>query len=74
MPFTQRPGLGSPRQTSPREHRHIVRNARVQPTASFAAIQAQVSPSLGSPVSSRAIQRRWLKDIWDRGAHYLLCP
>ncbi|GFU38301.1 transposable element Tcb2 transposase [Trichonephila clavipes] len=40
-----------------REDRHIVINARVQPTASSAAIQAQVAPSLGAPVSSRTIRR-----------------
>ncbi|GFU87826.1 transposable element Tcb2 transposase [Trichonephila clavipes] len=34
-----------------------LRNARVQPTASSAAIQAQVAPSLGVPVSSRIIRR-----------------
>ncbi|GFV78558.1 transposable element Tcb1 transposase [Trichonephila clavipes] len=50
-------GLGRPRQTSHREDRHIVRNARVQPTASSAAIQAQVAPSLEAPVSSRTIRR-----------------
>ncbi|GFT19042.1 transposable element Tcb2 transposase [Trichonephila clavipes] len=47
----------SPRQTSCQEDHHIVRNARVQPTASSAAIQAQVEPSLGAPVSSRSIRR-----------------
>ncbi|GFT29187.1 transposable element Tcb2 transposase [Trichonephila clavipes] len=47
-----------PRQTSRREDRHIVRNARGQPTASSAAIQAQVAPSLSVPVSSQTIQRR----------------
>ncbi|GFV67059.1 transposable element Tcb1 transposase [Trichonephila clavipes] len=36
----------------------IVRNARVQPIASSAAIQAWVTPSLGPPVSSRTIRRR----------------
>ncbi|GFX80764.1 transposable element Tcb2 transposase [Trichonephila clavipes] len=41
MSFTRRLGSGRPRQTSHREDRHIVRNARVQPTASSAAIQAQ---------------------------------
>ncbi|GFS67983.1 transposable element Tcb2 transposase [Trichonephila clavipes] len=56
--FTRRQGSGRPRQTSRREDRHIVRNARVQPTASSAAIQAQVSPSLGASVSSRTIRRR----------------
>ncbi|GFV44402.1 transposable element Tcb2 transposase [Trichonephila clavipes] len=58
MSFTQRPGSGCPRQTSRREDRHIVRNARVQPTASSAALQAQVAPSLGAPVSSQTIRRR----------------
>ncbi|GFU78911.1 HTH_Tnp_Tc3_2 domain-containing protein [Trichonephila clavipes] len=57
MSFTRRPGSGHPRQTSRREDRHIVRNARVQPTASSAAIQAQVAPSLGAPVASRTIRR-----------------
>ncbi|GFX40087.1 transposable element Tcb2 transposase [Trichonephila clavipes] len=45
MSFTRRPGSWCPKQTSRREDRHIVRNARVQPTASSAAIQAQVAPS-----------------------------
>ncbi|GFX50830.1 transposable element Tcb2 transposase [Trichonephila clavipes] len=58
MSFTRRPGSGRPQQTSRREDRHIVRNARVQPTASSAAIQAQVAPSLRAPVSSRTIRRR----------------
>ncbi|GFX90344.1 transposable element Tcb2 transposase [Trichonephila clavipes] len=58
MSFTRRPGLGRPRQTSRREDRHIVRNARVQPNASSAAIQAQAASSLGAPVSSRTILRR----------------
>ncbi|GFU80762.1 transposable element Tcb2 transposase [Trichonephila clavipes] len=58
MPFTRRPGLGRPRQISHREDRHFVRNVRVQPTASSAAIQAQVASSLGHPVSSRTIRRR----------------
>ncbi|GFV35240.1 HTH_Tnp_Tc3_2 domain-containing protein [Trichonephila clavipes] len=58
MAFTRRPGLKHPRQTSRREYRHIMRNARVQPTASSVAIQAQVAPSLGAHVSSRTIRRR----------------
>ncbi|GFS61089.1 transposable element Tcb2 transposase [Trichonephila clavipes] len=41
MSFTRRPGSGCPLQTSRREDRHIVINARVQPTASSAAIHAQ---------------------------------
>ncbi|GFU79020.1 transposable element Tcb2 transposase [Trichonephila clavipes] len=49
--------LGCPPQTSRRKDLHIVRNARVQPTASTAAIQAQLAPSLGAPVSSRTIRR-----------------
>ncbi|GFV96623.1 transposable element Tcb2 transposase [Trichonephila clavipes] len=58
MSFTRRPGSGRSRQTSRREDRHIVRNALVQLTASLTAIQTQVVPSLGSPVSSRTIRRR----------------
>ncbi|PRD32090.1 UNVERIFIED_CONTAM: hypothetical protein NCL1_21528 [Trichonephila clavipes] len=46
MSFTRKPGPERPRQTSHREDRHIVRNARVRPNASSAAIQAQVAPSL----------------------------
>ncbi|GFV38700.1 HTH_Tnp_Tc3_2 domain-containing protein [Trichonephila clavipes] len=42
-----RAGSGRPRQTSRREDRHIVRNTRVQPTASSAAIQTQVVPLPG---------------------------
>ncbi|GFT12702.1 transposable element Tcb2 transposase [Trichonephila clavipes] len=56
MSLTGRPGSGQPRQTSRREDRHIVRKARIQPTASSAAIQAQVSPSIGAPMSSRTIK------------------
>ncbi|GFV16498.1 hypothetical protein TNCV_4785601 [Trichonephila clavipes] len=47
---------GCPRQTSHREDRHIARNARVRPTASSAAVQAQVATSLGALVSSRTIR------------------
>ncbi|GFS81253.1 transposable element Tcb2 transposase [Trichonephila clavipes] len=61
MSFTRRSGSGRPRQTSRREDHHIVRNARVQPSASSAAIQAQVAPSLGAPVSSQTIRRRLAK-------------
>ncbi|GFV78171.1 transposable element Tcb2 transposase [Trichonephila clavipes] len=61
MSFARRPVSGCPRQTSRREDRHIVRNARVQPTASSIVIQAQVAPSLGAPVSSRITRRRLAK-------------
>ncbi|GFT03387.1 HTH_Tnp_Tc3_2 domain-containing protein [Trichonephila clavipes] len=57
MSFTRRPVSGLPRQISRREDRLIVRNACLQPTASSAAIQAQVASSLGAPVSSRTIRR-----------------
>ncbi|GFU06806.1 transposable element Tcb2 transposase [Trichonephila clavipes] len=50
--------FGRSRQASRQEDRHIVRNARVQPTASSTAIQTQVAPSLGTSVSSRTIRRR----------------
>ncbi|GFX17715.1 transposable element Tcb2 transposase [Trichonephila clavipes] len=58
MSFTRRPGSVCPRQTSRREDRHIERNARLQPNASPAAIQAHVAPSLGAIVFSRTIRRR----------------
>ncbi|GFU61918.1 transposable element Tcb2 transposase [Trichonephila clavipes] len=54
-----------------REYHRIVKNARVQPTASSAVIQAQVAPSLGAPVSSRTIRGTWLEDIWDLSTHYV---
>ncbi|GFV50640.1 transposable element Tcb2 transposase [Trichonephila clavipes] len=57
MLFTRRSGSGHPRQTSRLKDRHIIKNARVQPTASSTAIQIQVAPSLGAPVSSRTIRR-----------------
>ncbi|GFW74009.1 uncharacterized protein TNCV_545331 [Trichonephila clavipes] len=57
MSFTRRPGSECSRWISRREDSHIVRNARVQPTASSATIQVQVAPSVGAPVSSRTIQR-----------------
>ncbi|GFX05738.1 transposable element Tcb2 transposase [Trichonephila clavipes] len=58
MSFTRRPVSGRPRQISRQEDLLIVRIARVKPTASSTAIQAQVAPSLGAPVSSRTIRRR----------------
>ncbi|PRD35517.1 UNVERIFIED_CONTAM: hypothetical protein NCL1_11381 [Trichonephila clavipes] len=57
LSFTRKPGSGRSRQTSRQEDHHIVRNARVQPSASSTAIQAQVVPSLGALVSSRTIRR-----------------
>ncbi|GFV80377.1 uncharacterized protein TNCV_2259811 [Trichonephila clavipes] len=65
---------GRPQQTSRREDRHIIRNACVQPTASSAAIQAQLAPFLGAPVSFEPHEGTWLKDICDRGAHYVCLP
>ncbi|GFX78651.1 transposable element Tcb2 transposase [Trichonephila clavipes] len=59
--FTRRSGSGHPRQISRQEDRHIVRKARVQPTASSATIQVQVAPSLGAPVCFRTIRRRLAK-------------
>ncbi|GFX53129.1 transposable element Tcb2 transposase [Trichonephila clavipes] len=57
MSFTRRQGSERSRQTSRREDHSIVGNTRVQPTASSAAIQAQVAPSVRAPVSSRTIRR-----------------
>ncbi|GFW94917.1 transposable element Tcb2 transposase [Trichonephila clavipes] len=64
MSFTRRPDFGCPRQTSRREDLHIVRNARVQPTASSAVVQAKIEPSLGAPVSSRTILRCLAEGHW----------
>ncbi|GFT09663.1 transposable element Tcb2 transposase [Trichonephila clavipes] len=55
---SHQPGSEHPLQSSRREDRHIVGNARVQTIASSAAIQAQVASSLGAPVSSRTIRMR----------------
>ncbi|GFV65860.1 transposable element Tcb2 transposase [Trichonephila clavipes] len=74
MSFTRRPSSGRPRQTSRQENRHIVRNAHVQPTASKATIQAQVAPSLGPLCLLEPYEDAWVKDIWDRGAHYVCYP
>ncbi|GFX13534.1 transposable element Tcb2 transposase [Trichonephila clavipes] len=57
MSFTRRPDSRRPRQTNGREDHHIVRNTRIQPTASSAAIQAQVASLIWIPASSRTIQR-----------------
>ncbi|GFV38603.1 transposable element Tcb2 transposase [Trichonephila clavipes] len=73
MTFTRRLGSGRPRQISRREDRHIVRNARVQPTASSAALQAQITPSF-TLCLLESYEGAWLKDIWDRDTHYVCCP
>ncbi|GFV61859.1 uncharacterized protein TNCV_4106641 [Trichonephila clavipes] len=52
MSFTRKPGSGSLRQTSRREDRHIVRNVRVQPTASSASSQALVATFTRGPCVS----------------------
>ncbi|GFX79708.1 uncharacterized protein TNCV_2746271 [Trichonephila clavipes] len=74
MSFTRRPGSERPRQTNRREIRHIIRNARVQPTAASATIQAQVLPSLGALCLLEPYEGAWMKDIWDRGDSYVYCP
>ncbi|GFV17631.1 HTH_Tnp_Tc3_2 domain-containing protein [Trichonephila clavipes] len=56
--YTKARLTGRPRQTSRRKVRYIVRNARIQPNASSATIQALVEPSLGTPVPYRTIRRR----------------
>ncbi|GFV93383.1 HTH_Tnp_Tc3_2 domain-containing protein [Trichonephila clavipes] len=58
MSFIRRPVSGRLRQTSRREDSHIVRNTRVHLSASSVAIQVQVAPLLGVPVSSPTIRRR----------------
>ncbi|GFW33496.1 uncharacterized protein TNCV_2210311 [Trichonephila clavipes] len=54
--LVMQPGSSRPRQTSCREDLHI-RNARVQLTATSAAIQAQVAPSKVVPESSRTLTK-----------------
>ncbi|GFT11972.1 transposable element Tcb2 transposase [Trichonephila clavipes] len=71
MSPTRRPGSGHPLPTSRPEDRHVVRNARIQPIASSAAIQAQIVPSLGAPVSSRIIRRRLAEGHLGLRAHYV---
>ncbi|GFX96717.1 uncharacterized protein TNCV_245041 [Trichonephila clavipes] len=69
MLFTRRLGSGCPRMTNRRED-----CARVEPTASSAAIQAQIAPSLRPLCLLEPYEGARLKDIWDRGAHYVCCP
>ncbi|GFS84436.1 transposable element Tcb2 transposase [Trichonephila clavipes] len=56
--FTGRPCSGHPQQTSHRKDHHIIRNARVQPTASLAAVETQATLSIWAPVSSQTIDCR----------------
>ncbi|GFX48406.1 uncharacterized protein TNCV_4614021 [Trichonephila clavipes] len=74
MSFTRRPGSGRPRQTSRREDRHILRNARVQPTASPAAISHRLHFHSGPLCLLEPYDGACRKDIWDRGAHYVCYP
>lgn len=55
---TRRPGSGRPRQTTSRQDRLILRQARILPTSSVSTIQRQVAPSLQVPVSASTISRR----------------
>ncbi|GFW38715.1 transposable element Tcb2 transposase [Trichonephila clavipes] len=65
MSFTQRPGLGRPRQTSRLEDRHIIRNARVQPTASSAVRRGTGSrsllPMLPLTPTHRRLRLKWCR-------------
>ncbi|GFV67921.1 uncharacterized protein TNCV_664831 [Trichonephila clavipes] len=72
--WSARPGSGLLRQTSRQNDSHIARNARVQPNASSVAIQAQVAPLLGALCLLEPYEGTWLKDIWNRCAHYVCCP
>ncbi|GFV55347.1 transposable element Tcb2 transposase [Trichonephila clavipes] len=59
MSFTRMPGSGCPRQTSRRKDRHIAINARVQPNASSATIQAHSDESRFSLSSDYNRVRVW---------------
>ncbi|GFX50246.1 transposable element Tcb2 transposase [Trichonephila clavipes] len=74
MSFTRRPSPKHPRQTSRRVDRPIVRNSEMKSTASSAAIQTQVVPSLGALCILEPCKCAWLMDNWDRGAHNVCCP
>ncbi|GFV08882.1 transposable element Tcb2 transposase [Trichonephila clavipes] len=83
MSFTRRPDPGHPRQTSRREDRHIVRNARVQQTASSAASQSQrhTTPTAGVTVWGAITDNILSSVIWihetraaQRYVHYILQP
>ncbi|GFW30715.1 uncharacterized protein TNCV_4088351 [Trichonephila clavipes] len=54
--FTRGPGSERPRQISRREDHHIIQHARVEPTASSAAVQTHVAPSQWAFVSSHSSQ------------------
>ncbi|GFW17763.1 HTH_Tnp_Tc3_2 domain-containing protein [Trichonephila clavipes] len=58
MSFTPRPYSGRHRRISRREDRHIIRHARVELTASLAAVRTLAAASLRAHVSSRTIARR----------------
>ncbi|GFY07051.1 hypothetical protein TNCV_4203221 [Trichonephila clavipes] len=74
FPVEYKTGSRRPRQNSRQEDRHIVKNSRVQPTASLAIIQAHVGTSLGPLCLLEPYEGAWLKDIWDCGAHYVCWP
>ncbi|GFV91409.1 hypothetical protein TNCV_899261 [Trichonephila clavipes] len=70
MSFARRPGAGRPRKTSCQEDRHIVRTG-------IAYCFIGHHPDTGSAFTrdTRVLhESAWLKDIWDRGAHYVCCP
>ncbi|GFW51226.1 uncharacterized protein TNCV_3595081 [Trichonephila clavipes] len=73
MPFTRRPGSGRLQQTSRRKDRHIIRNARVRLNPSSVTIQVHVVLSLGPLCHLEPNEGAWLKDIYDRDAHYVCC-
>ncbi|GFV86348.1 uncharacterized protein TNCV_1469111 [Trichonephila clavipes] len=71
--FTRRPGSERPLQTSLREDPQIIQHARVEPIASFAAIQTHTTPSLRPLCLLEPLLGAWLKDIWYHGVHYVCC-
>ncbi|GFW87629.1 transposable element Tcb2 transposase [Trichonephila clavipes] len=70
MSFTRRPGSGRPRQTNRREDSYIVRNARVQPTASSVATQRK-HLHWGPLFLLEPYEGAWLKDVWDHDTNYV---
>ncbi|GFV45153.1 transposable element Tcb2 transposase [Trichonephila clavipes] len=66
MSFTRRPCSGRPRQTNRREDHRIVRNARVQATASSASIQAQMPSHRRLRLEWCRARGNWTTARWDQ--------
>ncbi|GFW87847.1 uncharacterized protein TNCV_1359511 [Trichonephila clavipes] len=57
--FTWQPSSGSPRKTSHRDDRYIIRRTRGEPTTAFTAVQTQAAPLLRGECLNRDIALQW---------------